>query len=239
MSDADQNPPLTDAEKAAAAAAQATTRNRRATVVNDDDVLLARYGLEHLPVVFAMRDGDNQIIQERDACYQCMSDGFYGRGTHGTWHQEGEILVMQIVPNEQLQPLNRAAGIAYANWLASLPHNRAAIDVGDMAEAAQMLAKNPEVTNLDPLAYQQAVIKLSEELKLRREGKDARSMPSIGHNFAAQSGGKAPPILGAKMSDMAQRGPGFTAATVNAPTGPGAVRRAQAAPAALGGTPPR
>jgi hypothetical protein len=94
------------------------------------------------------------------------------------------------------------------------------------------------VTKLPPLAYQQAVIQLCEELKLRRLGKDARSLPSLGHNFSSASGGKAPPILGAKMSDMTARGPGFTANTVNSPTGPGSVRRAEAAPSALGGRPP-
>lgn len=242
MSDANQNPPLTDADKEAAAllAQQPAKNSRRAPVVNDDIALLAQYGLDGLPEVFAMRDPNGgQIIQERDACYQCMADGFYGRGTHGTWHQEGEILVMEIVPNQHLAPLNRAAGLAYANWLRRLPHNRAAIDVGDMAEAAQMLARNPEVTNLSPTDYQNAVIKLSEELKLRREGKDARSLPGLAHNFAPQSGGNSPPILGARMSDMTQRGPGFTAASIAATTGPGAVRRAQAAPSALGGTPPR
>jgi hypothetical protein len=228
------NLPQTDAEKE-------PKPTRAKASVNDDIALLSLYGLAELPEVFAMRDGNN-VIQEREPCYICQADGFYGRGTHGTWHQEGEILVMEprFVPNQHLQPLNRAAGVAYAKWLHSLPNNQVPIDIGDMAEAAQMLAKNPQVTDLPPDDYQKAVTTLAMKLKLKRDGKDARMLPNMSpHNFAPQSGGNSPPILGAKMSDMTQRGPGFTATGPGAPTGQAGVRRAQAAPAALGGQPPR
>jgi hypothetical protein len=202
--------------------------------------LLTKWGLIELPDVFAMRDGNN-IIQERGPCFLCLADGFYGRGTHGTQYQEGEILVVDahFVPNEHLQPLNRIAGLGYAKWLESLPANQAPIDIGDMSEAAQMLAKNPSVTDLPPDDYQKAVVDLAVRLKLKRMGKDARLLPNMSaHNFAPQSGGKAPPLLGAKMSDMTQRGPGFTQASPASPAGPAGVRRASQPAAALGGQPP-
>lgn len=229
MSDADQSSQQGDAA--------AVKASRQKPVINDDDALLAQYELGDLPVMFSMRNG-NEIIQEKEPCYACAADGFYGRGTHGTWHQEGEILVMEprFVPNQHLQPLNRAAGVCYAKWLATLPNNQAPIDIGDMAEAAQMLAKNPQVTDLPPEDYQKAVVQLAVRLKLKREG---RTLPNLSpHNFAPQSGGNAPPLLGAKMSDMTQRGPGFTASGPGAPAGASGVRRAAAAPAAIGGMPP-
>lgn len=240
MSDQQTNP-QTDAEKEAAAAASAPRAARAKPAVNDDIALLSLYGLAELPEVFAMRDGNN-VIQEREPCYICQADGFYGRGTHGTHHMEGEILVMEprFVPNQHLQPLNRAAGLAYAKWLHSLPNNQVPIDIGDMAEAAQMLAKNPQVTDLPPDDYQKAVTTLAMKLKLKRDGKDARMLPNMSpHNFAPQSGGGAAPILGARMSDLTQRGPGFTQAAPTGTGGPAGVRRAQAAPAAIGGTAPR
>ena len=79
---------------------------------------------------------------------------------------------------------------------------------------------------------------LAEGLRMRREGKTAMDLRAgdISRNFAPQSGGRSPPMLGAKMSDMSQIGPGMTR-NLAAVTGPGAgVRRAAAAP--LGGPPP-
>lgn len=230
----------TTAPEGAAATAETAAPPQAKRQKDGDLELLRKYGGTELPDVFAMRDGAN-IIQEREPTFLCLADGFYGRGTHGTQYQEGEIVVVgrDFIPNEFLQPLNRAAGIGYARWLESLPANQAPIDIGDMSEASQMLAKNPQVTDLPPDDYQKAVVDLAVRLKLRRMGKDARILPSMSpHNFAAKSGGNAPPMLGAKMSDMTQRGPGFTTAQPAAATGPAGVRRAAAAPAVLGGQRP-
>lgn len=84
-------------------------------------------------------------------------------------------------------------------------------------------------------------MKFAVRLKLKREGRDARDLPVMGHNFAPQSGGKAPPILGAKMADMNQRGPGQTSAAAVIPAGhsAGARRATSVPPAALGGQPPQ
>jgi hypothetical protein len=221
------------------------TETFEAPPVNHDQVLLAQFGLDQLPEVFAMRDGD-QIIQERAPCYRCAADGFYGLGTSGTWYEEGSIIVLDSTPNHQLEPLNRAAALRWAKWLQSLPTTRATFDIGDMAEAAQMLSKNPKVHALDPIAYQASLIKLCEELKIRREGKDARTLPGMSaHNFAPSSGRSgAAPILGAKVAQMAERGPGNLHGTNAGPNnaGRGGARRAGNAPVTgqntLGGAPP-
>ena len=173
---------------------------------NADDELLERFQLD-LPQVFAMRDG-NQIIQEKDPCYRCAADGFYGQGKAGTWYEEGSIIVMADTPNHHTEPLNRAAGINWARWVSSLPLQGADIGIDDMAEAAHTLAKNPKIMELDPIKYQEAVVSLAVKLKNRKLGKDARILPGLAHNFAPQSGGNAAPILGAKQADMGQRGPG-------------------------------
>lgn len=78
-------------------------------------------------------------------------------------------------------------------------------------------------------------MKFAVRLKLRREGKDARELPAMGHNFAPVSGGKAPPLLGAKMSDMTQRAPGETRTAAVIPSGAAGSRLAHSS---LGGPPP-
>jgi hypothetical protein len=206
----------------------------------DNEALLARYGFQDLPVVFSMRNQDGTVIQEKTACYQCMSDGFYGRGMTGTLYMEGDILLLddRTIPNDQLRPLNRAAALRYCNWMQSLPANRAPIDIGDLSEAAQMLSKDPRVKDLPPDDYQRALIDLSTRLKIKRAGKDALELPQLAHNFTPQSGGKAPPILGAKLSDMAQRGPGFTNTPPAGATTVGGARKAASGSSALGGAVP-
>jgi hypothetical protein len=223
----------TTAESAPQDQAQAPRQNRRARAAEasiDIEAMLERCGLSDLPEVFAMRDVDGSILQERAPCFQLQTQCFLGRGLHGTLWEEGATVVYEDQPNQHMQPLNRAGAINYVMWLDSLPRNRTFIDIGDMSEAAHMLAKDPDVTKLPPLQYQKAVMDLATELKLRREGRDARSLPDMqSHNFAPQSGGKSPPMLGAKMSDMSQLGPGMTRGVATV-TGPAAGVRKAAPP---------
>lgn len=201
----------------------------------DDKALLAKYSLSDLDAVFAMRDG-NEIIRESEPCFECLAEGFYGNGMHGTWYQEGATIVLATTPNEHLRPLNRAAGLLYAKWLESLPQNRTYIDIGDMSEAAGILAKDPRVEKMSPQQAQRAVIAVAEGLKLKRDpnARDLRTA-DINRNFAPASGGKSPPMLGAKMSDLSQIGPGMTRGVATV-TGPGAGARRATNP--LGGPPP-
>lgn len=202
----------------------------------DDKALLAKYEFNDLEVVFAMRDAGGEIIREREPCYELLAEGFYGNGLHGTWYQEGATIVFGSTPNEQMRPLNRAAGINYANWLESLPQNRTYIDIGDMSEAAVILAKDPRVAQMSQAQAQRVTIAVAEGLKLKRDphARDLRA-GDINRNFAPSSGGKSPPMLGAKMSDLSQIGPGMTRGVATV-TGPGAGVRKAANP--LGGPPP-
>ena len=228
---------MTDETQTAEPAAR-RTRERGSDA--DHDALLARYGFGDLPAVFATRGEDGVIVQEKAPCYQCSADGFYGRGMTGTYYQEGDLMVAEFVPNEHMRPLNRAAGLKYVTWRESLPTSKAPIDIGDMSEAAQMLAKDPRVTDLPPDDYQRAVVDLATKLKIKRAGRDYVELPAMSpHNFAPVSGGKAPPILGAKLSDMAARGPGFTSTPPAGATTVGGARKAVLPTAPMGGPVPR
>jgi hypothetical protein len=215
--------------------AQAPFNNRL-----DEKELLLKYSLDDLEKTFSMRDPvTGQILRETEACYECLADGFYGAGLHGTFYPEGATIVLDSIPNQHLRPLNRAAGVAYARWLESLPQNRIFIDIGDMSEAAVILAKDPRVEKMSTLQAQQCVIRLAEGLKAKREGKDLKDLRvgDINRNFAPQSGGRSAPMLGAKMSDLSQLSPGMTRGVAQA-TGPGAGVRKAAAAQPLGGPPP-
>jgi len=203
----------------------------------DDKALLAKYGFEDMEVTFAMRDpATGEMLREKEPCYQCKAAGFYGQGLHGTYWEEGAVIVMPSVPNQHLEPLNRAAALNYCRWLESMPQNQVTLGIEDMSEAAVILAKDSRLEHMTPQQRTLAAIKVAEGLKLKREGKNAMDLRAgdINRNFAPQSGGKSPPMLGAKMSDMSQLGPGMTR-NIASVTGPGAnVRKG----APLGGPPP-
>lgn len=195
--------------------------NVKANTDDADEALLAEFNLTELPVTFTIQNADNSVVQEREACYLCLSGGFYGRSVHGTWYEEGSIIVTDAVPNSELQPLNRAAAIRVAKWLRNMPKTRVPIDIGDMAEASQMLAKNPEVQQLNPIEYQKVLLDICEQLKIKRGGREAFDLPAMSpHNFTRHAANsKAPPILGAKMADMGQVTPGQTRAATMVPAG--------------------
>lgn len=203
----------------------------------DDKALLSKYNMEDIEVTFAMRDpATGDVLREKEPCYQCKADNFLGQALHGTFWPEGSIVVMHDIPNQHMEPLNRAAAVNHCRWLESLPQNKVTIDIADMAEAAVILAKDDRVEHMSPQQRTIAAIRVAEGLKLKRDGGKAMDLRTgdINRNFAPQSGGKSPPMLGAKMSDMSQIGPGMTRSAA-AVTGPGAnVRKG----APIGGPPP-
>lgn len=194
---------------------------------------LAGTEFEHLPEVFAMRSDDG-VTQEREPAYLCRADCFLGTGREATLYEESSIVVTSATPNEHMEPLNRAAAINYVKWIEKLPQHGASIDAGDVAEAAQMLATDPDHTKLNKVAWYDAVTQLAVRLKLKRLGNDARAEMPMGHNFTRRSGRTAaPPILGAKIAELGARLPGETRFAAAIPTyGPNApiTRRATAAP---------
>jgi len=199
---------------------------------NGDADPLAGSGYENLPECFAMQQDDRSIVQEREPTYYIASDCFLGIGREATLYEESAIVVTSVVPNEHMQPLNRAAAIAVVRMLERLPASAAPIDIGDMAEAAQLLGSDPEVLKLNRIEWQRAVVRMASELKLRREGREAREIPPIGHNFTRGPRTAAPPLLNAKLAEMSQRLPGETRFAAAMPAfGPGAqTRRAGPAP---------
>lgn len=211
-----------------------------AGIALDPKALLAKYGLSHMEKTFSMQDpATGEILQEQEPCYQLLADGFYGQGMHATFFQEGATIVIHSAPNQHMKPLNRAAAINYAKWMESLPVNQTFIDIGDMSEAAAVLAKDPRVKEMSPTQAQRATILVAEGLRLKREGKNAMDLRAgdISRNFAPSSGGNKAPLLNAKMSDLSQLSPGMTRTQQQAPTGPGAAPGARRAGSPLGGTP--
>lgn len=209
----------------------------------DDRDRLEGTQFSHLPEVFAMRDDDGspqgRIVQERDPAYECLSAGFYGLGMQGTLYVEGSIIVGHMCPNEQLMPLNRAAAVRYIAWQESLPIDKVQLIQGDLLEAATMLDGQPAYLALSKEDKQKAIRKLAIELKAKREGLlngGTLDLPPLSHNFKVGAR-TAPPILGAKMSDMAQRTPGETRLATSIPGGQAAPGIRRGAPAALGGNP--
>lgn len=204
-------------------------RRRRAAPEADP---LAGTEFEGLPEIYHLRHDDGSQIHERAPTYLCRADCFLGSGREATLYEESSIVVTNSTPNEHMEPLNRAAGIAYVTWLQDMPQQGVPIDIGDMAEAAQMLAVDPDHTKLNKITWQEAVTKLATKLKLKRLGKDARAETPMGHNFARGTRSTAPPILGAKLADMSQRFPGETRFATAVPafgTGP-VTRRAVVQP---------
>ena len=168
---------------------------------------LAGTQFENMPDVFILQTRDG-VVQERAPTYEVMAPGFYGRGRWGTYEEPTAIIVNET-PNDHLWPKNRAAAIEWLKWKRSQPNDAAPIDREDYAEAAQMLASDAHKMN--KIQWNEAVSKLAQELKVKRLGGYAPSIPPYGHNFARASGNtQAPPILGAKISEMGERLPGQT-----------------------------
>jgi hypothetical protein len=203
---------------------------------DNDAALLAEYGFSELPDVFAMREG-RTVYQEREPCYECMTDGFYGTGQAGTWYMEGEIMVTDIVPNSHMKPLNRASALRWAKWHKALPSTQTTVSIADISEAMTRLAAHPNFLNLTPEERSKQAMTLADHLRYQRELKEGRSIPSLGHNFfQPASGGNAPPLLGAKMAHMNQLMPGQTSAPVHVSNaGRSATRRAGRTEDVLGG----
>lgn len=224
-------PPPPDSE-----AAKGKRRNHDAASPRPAEDILAGSGYEHLPEVF-IDHRDGAMVQEREPAYYITAETALGAVREVTLYEEGAIVVTSLTPNDVMQPLNRAAAVQVVKWLAKLPGRQAPIDIGDMAEAAQMLGSDPEVLKLNRVEWQNAVVKMANELKLRREGKEARELPPIGHNFIRGVKPGAPPILGARLAAMAEQFPGATRLASAVPAyGPGAqTRRATPAPMSSSG----
>lgn len=230
MTDANVPDPQAQVQQSAP---QEAPRRRRAPT---DAEVLAGTGYEGLPECFALQQDDRSYIQEREPCYHIREDCFLGEGRYATLYEQDAIVVHLGPPNQCMEPLNRAAAVRYVKWASGLPDQQAPIDIGDLAQAAQTLGKDPEFLKLNKREWEAAVVKYASELKYARSGPRERYeiLPASPHNFTRGVRGVAPPILGGRISELGERLPGPTRMAEAVPQwGPGAVSR-PVRPAAMG-----
>lgn len=113
-----------------------------------------------------------------------------------TLWQEGDIVIANIVPNAQMEPLNRAAQALHERWLQSLPVQGMNLQQVDIMEAADLLRS--ESGKLTTEQFQQALIKLAVSIKAKREGLGTPTLP-MQPVFMAGARGDAPPIANARV----------------------------------------
>lgn len=160
----------------------------------------------HLPVAFSYRSPEGEVVQVTDPCYRLLTDGFYGKKAAASLFQEGEIIFdKDIVPNHQLEPLNRAAGERVIQWLETLPLDGIPISIGDLSEAAHMLRPREGMAEMNATDWGRAVQKLALELKAKREGRQNLHIPPIN---TGRVNSKAPGMLATRYTDPSLRGPG-------------------------------
>lgn len=173
------------------------------------DGVAAMFG--DLPETFVHRNGDGTIMQVREPCYNLLGPGFYS----DTWYDEGEVITTGICPNHEMQPLNRAAGQRYFDWLQSLPAEKAPITIEDMTEAAFMLAKDPNYGAMSHRERCMAAQRLAIELKARRDMQlNGGVAPYPVGGIVRVSRSNAPAMPNVRISDMNVRGPGMSGPSV-------------------------
>lgn len=117
-----------------------------------------------------------------------------------TLWQEGDIVIADIVPNAQMEPLNWAAQDLYERWLNSLPVQGMNLQQVDIMEAADLLRS--EAGKLTTEQFQQALLKLASSIKAKREGLGTPQLP-MQPVFHAGARGDAPPIANARVGSGA------------------------------------
>lgn len=158
-----------------------------------------------LPEQFSTQNEDHSWTHETRPCYELQQDGYYG----DTLFFENEIITTEMVPNNSMKPLNRAAGARYVAWIESLPLGASInVNIGDITEAATMLRNDPEVKDLSHEAFSKAVTSLALHLKAKRD--DRHYIPPIAGGPQMTGRGKAPPMSNARFTDPSHRGMGAT-----------------------------
>ena len=165
-----------------------------------------------LPEAFAIRNPDNTILQITKPCYSLLAPGFYGAHNQGTFYDEGEIIQTDQTPNYHMQPLNKAAARKMSDWLDSLPTAGVSINIDDLAEAAVMIANNPELAKMSKDEISQATQKIAVALKKKRDGTSGMVLPPMAGPsiHTVGQGQKAPPMGATRYLDPELRGPGQT-----------------------------
>lgn len=153
-----------------------------------------------LPDVFVNERQD----QFTDPVYRLHADGYYGE-SH--WY-EGDIIVWLETPNQTMEPLNRAAGLAMEAWLESLPlagANSVHLTISDLLEAARLIPED-QVKSLDQNAYGKAIATIAIKLKEKRDGKPGMLIPGWG-SVRTAAASSAPPMRNAAIQNVRHNGP--------------------------------
>lgn len=188
---------------------------------------------KRLPKVYVTSDGS----QIADPVYRLLAQGYYD---DVLW-PEGEILATHMIPNHQMQPLNRAAGEKFTDFIASLPDaDGVTLRVEDLVEAATMLRPKEGEPMVSSEDWGRAVRKLAIRVQ---EDRIARQRPQIPSNasISRTQRSSAPAMPNAVYEDRrANYGhPGDK--TTPRPVTPGQSRSVAPAPpaSAMGNQPPR
>jgi hypothetical protein len=149
--------------------------------------------------------------------YLLLADCFLGRpGGPPAYWEAGTELETDLVPNEHMKPLNRAAGIAFANWEASLPPPASAVTPDELMEAANILMKSrkPEDPEIPYEIWRGTVYQLAMDLKTRRGGRAPVPPPSTAI-IAPVHGRPVPPMSAGDFKDVTHRDPSITGLTAH------------------------
>lgn len=158
--------------------------------------------IDELPEAY-IADAGNHVVEPT---WRLLADGFYGGSDYASRYNEGSILTMNIVPNHHLEPLNRAAGIAMARWLGTLPAGSDGIINDDLIEAAQSLAQTENLKDMTKAKYGELLLRTAQDIATRRRGGLAPGMvtdPMVNRPNATG----VPAMLGVAVENA--RGPQF------------------------------
>ena len=123
-----------------------------------------------LPEVYVNENGENFD----QPVYILHADGYYG---DSYWY-EGDRFVWLECPNHNMQPLNRAAGEAIAEWQKSLPMKGESVQQADLDEARRFLPAE-EMSKLNAEQYSETVFRTAVAIKHKRENKPGLILPSF------------------------------------------------------------
>lgn len=177
--------------------------------------------MNQLPEFYVTQDGqrvDAPTYVTMGQCQILMASPENG-AVGPTLVEPGEVITTEMVPNHMLQPLNRAAAERIDDWLASLPVDGQGLTQADISEAAYLMRPREGEKELPHEQWYPAMLKAAWALKEKRSRGVPRPVPSYAHRpganlpimpNAAQQAFNGDPSLalaGARVPDIAQRGP--------------------------------
>jgi hypothetical protein len=156
------------------------------------------HDIESLPRVYHDAETGEQIA---DPVYRLISPCFLGKpGKPPSYFEENAEVVWDGQPNSEMEPRNRAAAIAFADWQKSLPPAGVALNAMDLMEAANLLRQQAGDEVLPHEVWQGRVFDLARELKSQREG--IRMAPLAQRSTPAAS---APPMSAGNFKTLTHR----------------------------------